>query len=36
VEEIKKIINGIRKNELLDSSEIKLGRYLHLLEDEIK
>jgi two-component system phosphate regulon sensor histidine kinase PhoR len=36
VEEIKKIINGIRKNELQDSSEIKLGRYLHLLEDEIK
>jgi len=36
VEGIKKIINGIRKNELQDSSEIKLGRYLHLLEDEIK
>jgi two-component system, OmpR family, phosphate regulon sensor histidine kinase PhoR len=36
VEEIKIIINGIRKNELQDSSEIKLGRYLNLLEDEIK
>lgn len=36
VEEIKKIIGGIRKNELQDSSQIKLGKYLLNLEDEIK
>lgn len=36
VEEIKKIIEGIRKNELQDSSEIKLGKHLQILEDEIK
>ncbi len=36
VEDIKKIIGGIRKNELKDSSEIKLGKYLQNLEDEIK
>jgi two-component system, OmpR family, phosphate regulon sensor histidine kinase PhoR len=36
VEAIKKIIGGIRKNELQDSSEIRLGKYLQNLEDEIK
>lgn len=36
VEEIKKIILGIRRNELQDSSEIKLGKHLKILEDEIK
>lgn len=36
IEEIKKIIGGIRKNELQDSSEIKLGKHLQILEDEIK
>jgi two-component system phosphate regulon sensor histidine kinase PhoR len=36
VEDIKKIVNGIRKNELQDSDEIKLGKHLRVLEDEIK
>jgi two-component system, OmpR family, phosphate regulon sensor histidine kinase PhoR len=36
MEEIKKIIGGIRKNELQDSSEITLGKHLQNLEDEIK
>ncbi|NWF88326.1 MAG: ATP-binding protein [Ignavibacteriaceae bacterium] len=36
VEEISKTIHSIRKNELLDSSEIRLGKHLRKLEDEIK
>lgn len=36
IEDIKKIIKGIRKNELQDSDSIKLGRHLQLLEEEIK
>jgi two-component system, OmpR family, phosphate regulon sensor histidine kinase PhoR len=36
VEDIKKIIEGIRKNKLQDSNEIKLGKQLQLLEEEIK
>lgn len=36
IEDIKKIIKGIRKNELQDSDGIKLGRHLQLLEEEIK
>ena len=36
IEDIKKIIKGIRKNELQDSDAIKLGRHLQLLEEEIK
>jgi two-component system phosphate regulon sensor histidine kinase PhoR len=36
VEDIKKIIKGIRKNELQDSNEIKLGKHLQVLEEEIK
>ena len=36
IDKIKNIIGGIRRNELHDSSEIKLGKYLQNLEDEIK
>jgi two-component system phosphate regulon sensor histidine kinase PhoR len=36
IDKIKNTIGGIRKNELRDSSEIKLGKYLQELEDEIK
>lgn len=36
LEEIKKIIGGIRRNEFKESSEIKLGKQLLGLEDEIK
>lgn len=36
IEKIKKIISQIRKNEFQDSSEIKLGKLLHKLEDEIR
>ena len=36
IEKIQKIIAGIRKNELIDSSEIKLGKHLLNLEDEIR
>lgn len=36
IEQIKKIISGIRKNEYQDSSEIVLGKHLQKLEDEIK
>ena len=36
MEEIRKIIGGIRKNELQDSTQIRLGQYLQNLEDEIR
>ncbi len=36
IENIKKIIGGIRKNELQDSTQIRLGQHLQNLENEIK